>query len=136
MPLIEWSPALEIGVPEIDYQHRTMVSMLNALHRSIEDQAGPQAIDEILEALDAYVLTHFASEERLMERLRYEHIDEHKAEHHRLAEDVQRHREAFARGEGSPQELLEFLIRWLLNHIAHADSHIAEAWRRKQAAAA
>ena len=131
MPLIEWSPTLEIGIPEIDYQHKNLVSMLNALGTNIEEGAGKAVIGEVIEALDAYVLTHFASEERLMEKMGYEYIDEHKAEHHRLAETVQRHRAAYAKGECSPQELLEFLIRWLLNHIAGADSFIAEAWRRK-----
>jgi hemerythrin-like metal-binding protein len=135
MPLIEWSPTLEIGIPEIDYQHRTLVSMLNALGRGIEQGEPATVIGEILEALDGYVHTHFASEERLMQRLGYEFIEEHKEEHHRLAETVSRHRAAYSRGECSPQELLEFLIRWLLNHIAGADSYIAEAWRKQQAAA-
>jgi hemerythrin len=135
MSLIEWSPTLEIGIPEIDYQHRTLVSMLNALGRGIEEGESAAVIGEILEALDGYVHTHFASEERLMQRIGFEHIDEHMAEHHRLAETVHRHRQAYSRGECSPQALLEFLIRWLLKHIAGADSYIAEAWRKKQAIA-
>lgn len=132
MPLITWSPALEIGIPEIDYQHRNLVSMLNALNDAIEEKAAQSVIGEILEALNAYVITHFASEERLMDKLHYEFIDEHKIEHHRLSESVQRYRSAFDRGECSPTELLEFLIRWLLQHVAGADSLIAQAWTKQQ----
>lgn len=124
MALVEWNQALTIGIPEIDYQHRNLVSMLNALHAAIEAGDPQQHLGEILEELDLYVLNHFATEERLMERIKYEFMIPHKAEHQRLAETVQQQRAAFARGEASADELMQFLIRWLLNHIAGADSHI------------
>ena len=130
MALVEWTPALEIGVAEIDYQHRNLVSMLNALQHAIETGEAREHLAEILEELDLYVTNHFATEERVMDRIHYEHATQHRAEHQRLAETVQQHRMAFARGEGAANELLEFLIRWLLQHIAGSDSEIGAAYRK------
>lgn len=131
MALVEWNQALTIGIPEIDYQHRNLVSMLNALHTAIEAGEPQEHLGEILEELDLYVVNHFATEERLMERIKYEFLSQHKAEHLRLAETVQGHRNAFSRGEASAEDLMQFLVRWLLNHIAGADSHIGEAFRKQ-----
>ena len=131
MALVEWNQALSIGIPEIDYQHRNLLSMLNALHAAIEAGESRDHLGEILEELDLYVVNHFATEERLMDRIHYEFSAQHKLEHQRLAETVQQHREAFARGEGSADDVLQFLIRWLLNHIAGADSHIGEAFKNQ-----
>lgn len=130
MALVEWNQALTVGIPEIDYQHRNLVSMLNALHKSIEAGDPKKDLGEILEELDLYVTNHFATEERLMERINYEFILQHKAEHRRLAETVQQQRADFLRGEASADDLLQFLIRWLLNHIAGADSHIGAAFNK------
>jgi hemerythrin len=130
MALIEWNDALAIGIPEIDYQHRNLVSMLNALHEAVESGETREALGEILEELDLYVINHFATEERLMERIKYEFVKEHKAEHLRLASTVQDFRNRFASNEASADEMLQFLIRWLLNHIAGVDSHIADEIKR------
>lgn len=130
MALIEWNQSLTINIPEIDYQHRNLVSMINALHTAIEAGESRENLGEILEELDLYVINHFATEERLMERIRYEFMAQHKQEHLRLAESVLQYRNNFARGEGSAEDLLHFLLRWLLNHIAGADSHIGAAYRK------
>lgn len=134
MTIVEWGPELEIGITEIDYQHRNLVSMLNALHNAIEDGEPREHLGEILEELDLYVINHFATEERVMERLHFEFTAQHRLEHRDLAQTVQFHRDAFARGEDSARELRQFLINWLLTHIAGSDSLIGKAHRKHQLA--
>ena len=85
MTIVEWGPELEIGITEIDYQHRNLVSMLNALHSAIEAGEPREHLAEILEELDLYVINHFATEERVMERLHFEFTEQHKLEHRDLA---------------------------------------------------
>lgn len=130
MTIVKWGPALEIGITEIDYQHRNLVSMLNALHNAIESGEPRHHLGEILEELELYVINHFATEERVMERLHFEFTEQHKLEHRDLAQAVQIHREAFNRGEDSARELLQFLINWLMTHIAGADSLIGKAHQK------
>ena len=76
MALVEWNETLNIGVPEIDYQHRNLVSMLNALAKAIEEGTTDTVLREILDELNAYILTHFAAEERIMERIGYQYMSE------------------------------------------------------------
>jgi hemerythrin-like metal-binding protein len=131
MTIVQWSPALEIGITEIDYQHRNLVSMLNALHNAIDTGEPRVHLTEILEELDLYVINHFATEERVMDRLQFEFAELHKLEHRDLARTVQRHREAFNRGEDSAVELLQFLTNWLIAHIAGSDSLIGKAHQKQ-----
>lgn len=43
MALIEWTPALEVGLEEMDRQHRQLVKILNELHQAM--QAGGRQRD-------------------------------------------------------------------------------------------
>lgn len=131
MTIVNWNTALEIGIAEIDYQHRNLVSMLNALHNAIEAGESREHLGEVLEELDLYVINHFATEERLMERIHFEFADSHKEEHLKLNHQVQAFRNAFSREECSADEVLQFLIRWLLAHIAGSDSMIGMAYQKR-----
>jgi len=125
MARTEWSPGLQIGIAAIDEQHHKLLDLLNEVQRlAAEGNSSFEEIDDIFEALEAYIASHFRDEEALMERIGYEFLAQHREEHRDLARQVAENREAYSRGTMNAQDLYEWLLRWLLKHIAGSDSLI------------
>jgi hemerythrin len=110
----------EIGIAEIDRQHRRLFDLLNQL-RSWSGKGYEYAatIDTLNELAD-YTHTHFAVEESLMRMLRYPDIKAHIAEHDRLKKMLEEYRHSILK-EGSRVELSDFIQSWLIDHISTVD---------------
>ena len=122
MTFAVWSSKLEVGVPEIDQQHKELFNMLNRLHTAVNSGDGAKAVGVTLERLSEYVEIHFRDEESLMEAKGYPDRVLHQEEHRKLAEQVLVMMDRYASGQFPiTNELLRFLRRWLYVHIAHSD---------------
>lgn len=126
MGFIEWTPALDIGVGEIDRQHRELVARINALSDAIESGRDGGTSLPLLDALAAYARDHFTLEEGWFAEFGYPAAVAHTAEHRDFIAKVSAFREAFAADEGAggaalPREILAFLRDWLVRHISYSD---------------
>lgn len=121
--LIEWTPALSVGIDEIDAQHRVLVDLINQLHAAIVAHRGTQEVPQILDRLVDYTRIHFAVEESLMRLFDYPDYEQHKHSHELLVDEVVRLRQRML-AEGKPVtfELLHFLKKWLTAHIMESDA--------------
>lgn len=125
--MIVWSSAIEVGVPEIDADHRILVELLNRASEAVDHD---EALS-ILGDLECYAEQHFEREERLMEAHAYEFLDEHRREHQLLFFDVKNFIEDLMAGKGQIGDVTEFLRKWLLNHIAGEDRLLGTAIKRQ-----
>lgn len=122
MAYLEWSDALSVNVEEIDEQHKNLVDMLNALHDAHMARAGKEAQREIIASMVGYVASHFKSEEAYMQKYQYPEFLAHKREHDEFAAkalDLQNRVDN--QGLIFTAEILEFLKRWLQDHILGTD---------------
>jgi hemerythrin-like metal-binding protein len=132
-PFVTWSQLFSVGVPELDEEHRQLVSLINWFHERQVTGAGRDAIFEVLNELVRYAEYHFAHEERLLEALRFPERLKHKIEHDRFLQEVFRLNGRLAAGDESVStELMDFLKSWLLNDVLNADKKyerfIADRW--------
>ena len=128
MPVLDWTPDLEIGIYEIDLQHRSLVSMANQLHDAIERDKGAQTIDWILEELLLYTKMHFATEEKYMQRYEHEESAQHKLQHGELLKAMKRFKRKMSAGDDVANELMLFLQQWLGTHITGSDRDLGKAY--------
>jgi len=120
--LIVWSDRYSVGIARIDAQHRKLVDLINELHEAMLEGRGNDVIEKTLDALAAYTVTHFASEEGLMKQCAYPGYAEQKAEHVRLLAQVKLLQEkSRTKGIALTLELASFLKHWLIDHIAALD---------------
>jgi hemerythrin len=129
--LIPWGPDLEIGIPEIDEQHRVLVDLANRLHEELKtDKRGVES-QKAVAGLFAYSATHFADEEAYFSKFNFPSFPAHAASH---AAFMARAAELEERlGSGSPaetEEVLSFLVSWIRRHIAREDRELARIARR------
>lgn len=112
--VIEWRDGFKIGVAQVDQEHRHLFTLVRALNLASVDQT----VDELLE----YVVTHFTNEQELMEKSGYPAFEQHLRLHEEFASQV-----ADFLGNGSDwtedrvQELRRFLNKWLIGHIMTHD---------------
>ena len=130
MSLPRWNASLELGVPEIDADHRHLVDLVRELTVLNQGAAGREELWAVLADLENYTQEHFAREEQLMEVVGFEFAELHHAEHERMKLDVKNTIEDFLQGRTSVAAILRFLEHWLLNHIAGSDTLLAGAIRR------
>jgi hemerythrin len=119
---IVWSEILSVGVDEIDEDHRKLVNVFNVLNHSVMDGESPDYLAATLEELINCTVWHFSHEERLMLKYRYAGIEEHKAEHRELIKSAKELQQEILQAEKPvADEHIEFLERWLTEHILTAD---------------
>lgn len=121
---IVWSAAMTVGVPSLDRDHQTLISLIARIDAVYAGtSASVDAVEEILAALFDYTLYHFQREERLMEACAYPDLQAHKEEHALLTDEVAGLMQRFRRDPLSvtPGTLRVFLTEWLNHHIMLQD---------------
>lgn len=120
-----WGKILSVGVDEIDEDHRKLIHIFNILNHSVMEGESPEYLAATLDELINCTVWHFSHEERLMLKYRYKGIDEHKAEHRELIQSVKELQQAILQADKPMiDEHIEFLERWLTEHILTADGRL------------
>ena len=88
MPFIEWEDAYNIGVKEIDIQHRGLFDIISKLFTSRQYEPDGKYYFLTLNKLIEYARIHFATEERYMREAGYSKLAEHKQEHIKFLEEI------------------------------------------------
>lgn len=127
---IVWTTAFEIGHPEIDADHRAMVSLLNHV-QTASRRADEVEVRSALRALEALTRDHFAREERLMLAIRYEMAARHQKEHIHLFDEIRAQIDDLNDGITNPVAIAQFIRRWLMDHVETSDRSLAVALARR-----
>ena len=121
-----------VGIDLIDKEHKELfriVDKANHLIKSYNASSSYDKIIEILNELKEYTKEHFGDEEEFMESIHYKGIEAQKRAHEAFIDTLENI--DLNEIENNPNEylqnLLEFLLGWLINHILHTDKKIAEA---------
>lgn len=123
MSVFQWSSLFETGLVDVDNQHRRLVELVNEFDRNVNSGSSDN-IDRVLQALADYTVYHFRCEEEIMarERVAEAHAAAHRATHQRFVQQVATWIECRRRGEVIRlQQLVDFLVNWLIFHILGDD---------------
>ena len=122
MQLFPWDRDYEIGIIEIDRQHRHLVDIINELADAMIAQKGHETVPLILDKLVDYIQLHFTTEEEVMRRENFPALDKQRREHLDMTGQVLEFRKNYSQNlEVSPSEVLGFLCTWLKSHILESD---------------
>ena len=125
-PLFSWSDAYDVGIEEVNRQHKILINLINELHALKQSGRSIRSMRRVLDGLVDYTLNHFRYEEHLMQKYEYPEFEEHKRSHEKLVEQVSGFVQRVDSGdEAVAGELLEFLNEWLAKHIQGADKAYA-----------
>jgi hemerythrin-like metal-binding protein len=132
---IEWVESMATGVAAVDKQHRFLVDTLQQANQELMDDHDAELLMTISKDLLGYALTHFDTEETLMQRYGYqeaypEKAREHIAQHREFSRQVVAFCDRMREGRGvSRMELLKFLNHWLRDHVLGIDQLLGDFLR-------
>jgi hemerythrin len=122
MELISWKESLNVGIKDIDEQHKKLVGLINKLFDAMSHGKSNEIMNAVFSDLSKYVTNHFATEEKLMRKYGYDDYDYHKQEHKFFIDKLNELKEKFSNGNVAISlEVLNFLKDWLLKHIIGTD---------------
>lgn len=129
MALITWTAAqYGTNVGFADQEHQTLFGLLNKLYDEATGGAARETIGASLDALIAYVVDHFAHEEREMQAKGFGGFDRHKAEHDALVGICADLQKKFHAGQADVTDEVGQMVKgWLDSHIPTFDMAYSDA---------
>jgi hemerythrin-like metal-binding protein len=122
MSFFPWEDRYRLGFEPIDRQHEHLTNLINELYRAMYSGEGRALLARTLDELLAYAATHFETEERLMARIGYPDLPEHRRIHRQMARHVGKLKAQYDAGKLSgPVQISNFLKNWLTRHILGTD---------------
>lgn len=124
-----FSSKYETGVPSIDAEHKQLFALIEETDRVIHSEWLYDKYDEIVNIIDGlrnYTLLHFNNEEAYMERIGYDGLEAQQITHQAFIDKLNEI-DLCAVDENqqeSLEELIQFLLGWLVNHIMKMDKKI------------
>lgn len=125
MSLIEWKDDYCTGIASVDYEHRELIELINALHESMQSEPTREKVTEALGEIFAQISAHFALEEKIMQDRHYRAFEEHKLDHETLLDDLLDIMDMIDDdGQLSTNELSLDLDRWFSDHFRTHDAKL------------
>jgi len=128
-----WTRDFEIGISQIDDQHKMLVSLTNELGEAIHMRRANHMISEVIYKLEEYTRTHFTAEETMLETIGYSGLYEHRKKHTEFIDFLSSYRVQVTNGKKDGFDLHDYLGKWLINHIQKSDrEYVTDMNSRKQ----
>ena len=123
--MLEITKELETGIAEVDAQHRELVNRINSLINLGEEARDASVLQNTLNFLAEYAVMHFNTEEDLMSKCVYPACYLHEGQHKLFVQKFLEFKGRFETegySDALSNQLNEFLVRWVVNHIKLSDT--------------
>ena len=116
--MIQWTPALSVGIDELDGEHKAFFILLNHLYDAMKQARGQDEVVHLMVLIEILATRHFEHESQEMERFGYPDMAPHLAAHEAARRAIA---EAKAKVEtGRLKATVGFsqdLTKWLVDHV-------------------
>ena len=114
--------SFSVNIVRIDQEHKKLFEMINDLTDAMKAGQGKDVLGGILDGLLSYTASHFQTEENYFQQVKYPDAAEHKKEHLAFVQKVSEFKKDFDAGRATISvNILQFLSKWLQNHIKGTD---------------
>ena len=122
MSKYSWDATLDVGVEEMNGEHRVLIDKMNHLYDLYASGAPFDGQVAALDDLLAYAVEHFDDEEWFMEASSFPEIEQHKTIHRLLVEKLGEHRGKAVEAGTLDDKFFNFLGFWIVTHIKGVDT--------------
>lgn len=125
MTLLEWRDDFNIGIEEVDHEHRELIDRINALHVQLGGDRSDGRAEGFLGDILASVSAHFALEEKVMRARHYDGLADHKVDHERLLDELRDMMDEHASGAVLDEDAFAArLAEWFSAHFRTQDARL------------
>ncbi len=121
----EWKPEYALGHFQIDDEHRKLFRLANKMLLISSARATDQDIRAAIKTLSDYTKIHFRNEENLMKSINYPKLEEHRAAHERIIDQINRFMDIGSSPQRQVELLKETINNWISEHTTAQDLEVA-----------
>jgi hemerythrin len=125
LSLIDWEDGFDLGIPDIDSQHRNLVYAVNLLYSTLGkpmNKSTCKNVEEAFKELKRYANEHFNREEGLMEKCGYSDLIIHRLEHDNFKQQIMQAKKRYDKHKTIVDHDLVIMLRdWFMNHAQIED---------------
>lgn len=125
---IKWREELETGIERIDNQHKELFNRINDLLEACRKGEGREEVENTMEFLKGYIITHFGDEEKRMKEEGFEQFSSHKRAHERFIEEFEMLEDQFEEKGATVDFVIKInktITEWFIDHIGKRDKNFA-----------
>jgi len=124
---IIWRSGMSVSNDIIDYDHQFLINLINTIELILQT---PEEKDLLLEAFSQfhnYAKGHFQREESIQRNIQYPNSLHHRGLHSTLLSELNELKQKIIETKTTDEiekkapEIVEFLKRWLVNHVLNED---------------
>jgi len=127
--MYKMKPEYYTGIMSIDQEHARLFQLAEQTHDLLNNDIlldKADGLTSLLSDLIDYARTHFSHEETYMESIHYAQLEAHMAQHRQFEEkllefDLDSLVNDYNGQNAAVENLLDFLVNWLTDHIMKAD---------------
>jgi len=125
MSLIEWKTEFELGIPAVDTEHHELIDLINETYAEVQSGRSKHTILDFLGEIFAKISAHFALEESIMRKHRYDQYLDHKTDHEKLLDEIRDIMDDYEDGvTPSAEDLSQRLNTWFSGHFRSKDARL------------
>jgi len=130
--LFRWNAIYELGVPEIDDQHKNWLGIMNKMYDSFIKKESQESILEIIKEMREYTDYHFSTEEKYFSEFGYDNSEAHKKIHQNFIDKIHFLESDFKSNPGALTfKVMNVLQQWLMDHIMKADKEYIPLFKNR-----
>jgi len=127
MTLLQWNSSLIVGHETIDYKHKSLVHLLNILHKAIVAGVDQGRLLRIFKKLCRHCVIHFAEEESHTISVDFNLWQANRHEHQKFTKSLTSIMNQIGSGEMQVGFAIhKFVSDWCVEHISMSDRRIAD----------
>lgn len=133
--MLTWCKDYEIGVEQIDQEHKDLIDHFEKLYTLMREGHGHEYFKELVYFLENYVQVHLEHEESFQREIAYVNLEAHTKLHDFFREKVERVKQLHPDYKISNEELIKlnlFIKDWLSHHILVEDKKIGDFVLKKK----
>ncbi len=121
-----------VGISIIDEEHKKFIDIINKVLVTKENNDKPEEVRSVLNEMIGYALKHFKAEEANMFKFFFSDYQLHRNEHHYFMESVFANFNKIINADYQiAKETLEYLKRWVADHIQKTDRKYIDCFIEK-----
>ena len=127
--MVNFTPDLEVGIMNIDTQHKELFKRINDVVALGVKSVSKEETDKTIKMLGDYIVKHFRDEEQLMAQKKYPKLDAHKLLHAQYIESFNKLKADYAANGPSANFTLllnKSIIDWIVKHIRTQDKDFGQ----------
>ena len=127
-PFFVWKPGFELGIPDVDPEHRRFFEITDELYTGMVRGDGEDQMRSTRRKLTDYAAHHFSGEERFLAAIGYPESYVQRKEHAWFLHELEG---VALKDSESARAVLTFMKNWFLQHILGTDSPETTQWAER-----